>query len=227
MICLFLSLKNVYYSYEKKEFNPAIKNISIDLSLDSFTAIIGSNGSGKTTIGKIMAGILKPNKGTVYIGNDNLNQLSLGSIGKRIGYIFQDPERQIFASTVEEELSFVLKIKGIEENQIRLKTEEMLNKFRLSHLRNRFPFYLSRGEKQRLALAAVLINEPKFLILDEPTTALDLKRKSELKFIIKGLLNDGVGMLVISHDNGFIDSFAQRIIEVNGGEICFDSLSKN
>jgi len=221
-----ISLKNVSYNYEKNNFNPTIKNLNIDISNKGFTALIGSNGSGKTTIGKLMAGILKPTKGNIFYNAENIRNMSLGSIGKNVGYIFQDPERQIFAPTVKEELTFVLKIKGFSEEEIENKAEKMLLKFRLSHLKDNFPFNLSRGEKQRLALAAVLINSPKFLILDEPTTALDIRCKEELKDILKNLLNQNIGMLVISHDYKFIDNFADRVIEISGGEIKNDHFKK-
>lgn len=197
--------------------------MSLELFREDFTAIIGPNGSGKTTLGKLMAGIFKPQKGSVFIDNEDSRHMSLGAIGKKVGYLFQNPERQIFAPKVYEELAFPLELKGLDKSLIEEKVQEALTTFHLNHLSNSFPFTLSQGEKQRLALAALLINEPQFLILDEPTTSLDIERKKVFSDILDVLKNKGVGIAVISHDTAFIKKHATRIIEMAGGEIVGDS----
>jgi len=213
-----ISIKNLFYRYKKSE-NWVLKGINFQPPEEGLTALIGDNGSGKTTLGKLMAGILKPFRGQVLIDDQATNELSLADIGQKLGYIFQEPERQIFAPTVEEELSFVLRYKGVAEPEIEVRLTEMLDRFDLRDLRRSFPFQLSQGEKQRLALAAILINQPEYLILDEPTTALDLKRKEELLDIIKGLLDRGIGITVISHDHKFAKKYASRLFTVAGGEL--------
>lgn len=197
--------------------------MSAEFFLEDFTAIVGPNGSGKTTLGKLMAGIFKPQKGSVLIDEEDSRQISLGAIGKKVGYLFQNPERQIFAPRVYEELAFPLELKGLDKAIIGEKVKEALTTFNLNHLSNAFPFTLSQGEKQRLALAALLINEPQFLILDEPTTSLDIERKKVLSDILEALKNKGVGIVAISHDVEFIKKHATRIIEMDGGEIIGDS----
>ena len=217
-----IQLEEVSFSYGKKNSEKVIKNINLAVCKEGLTALIGPNGSGKTTLGKLVAGIFKPTLGRVLIDGQDTRDLSLGKIGQKIGYVFQDPERQIFAPTVREELSFILELKGFNSEEVNKKVETMLSRFHLSELKEEFPFYLSRGEKQRLALAAVLINDPPFLILDEPTTALDIKRKGELQKILKDLLDRGIGMLVISHDHKFVKRYADRVLEMAGGEIFCD-----
>ncbi|ACB83933.1 energy-coupling factor ABC transporter ATP-binding protein [Natranaerobius thermophilus] len=216
-----IRVDNVSYSYNGTE--QVLDGMNLTLSDGKLTALIGANGSGKTTLGKLMAGVLQPTSGQVLIDDKDTREMSLGEIGKRIGYLFQEPDRQIFAPTVEEELSFVLKVRGFSDNEISELVNDMLSLFHLDHLRSSFPFYLSKGEKQRLALASILINKPDFLILDEPTTALDIKRKSELLEILKKLLDNDVGMLIISHDYEFVTQYADRIIKIAGGEIISDT----
>lgn len=213
-----ISIKNLYFSYKKSD-NWVLKGLDFQPPAQGLTALIGDNGSGKTTLGKLMAGILKPVRGQVLIDGQASTDLSLADIGESIGYMFQEPERQIFAPTVEEELSFVLRYKGIAQAEIETRVSEMLKRFHLTAFRDSFPFQLSQGEKQRLALAAILINRPEYLILDEPTTALDLKRKEELLAILKGLLDKGIGITVISHDHKFAQKYASRLLTVTGGEL--------
>ncbi|AOY76273.1 energy-coupling factor ABC transporter ATP-binding protein [Clostridium formicaceticum] len=217
----YLTLENINFAYGKNDF--IIKNISLQLWQEDFTAVVGPNGSGKTTLGKLMAGLLKPQSGTVAIDGTDSSSMSLGAIGKKVGYLFQNPEKQIFAPTVYEELTFPLEIKGIEKKVIEKKAKEAMEIFQISHLSKAFPFTLSQGEKQRLALAAIFLHEPGFFILDEPTTGLDRERKKVLSSILKSLQKEGVGMAVISHDEAFVEEHATRVIKMIGGEIIGDA----
>ncbi len=216
-----LTMTDVSYSYDTGEC--ALGGVNLRVPGTGMTAVTGPNASGKTTLGKVMAGILKPTSGRAEICGRDTREMSLGEIGRKIGYLFQEPERQIFAPTVEEELSFVMRVRGVPESEIESAVGQMLDRFHLGRLRDRFPFILSRGEKQRLALAAVLVNRPGFLVLDEPTTALDLKRQGELLDLLEELLDEGVGMVVISHDSRFVTRCASRVIELVGGEVVRDS----
>lgn len=216
----YIDLKDACYRYPKGSF--AVKNICLQFSQDEFTAVTGCNGSGKTTLGKLSAGILKPDSGAVTIDGICSRDMSLGEIGKRIGYLFQNPDRQIFAPSVYEEISFVLELKGYSPKEVQEKTYSMLEIFNIAHLEKAVPFKLSRGEKQRLALAAMLVNDPKYLILDEPTTGLDIERKGILSGILDKLNEKGIGMILISHDGSFIKRHASRIIKMHEGEIADD-----
>jgi len=155
-------------------------------------------------------------------GRDS-RDMSLGEIGKKIGYIFQDPERQLFAPTVFEELSFVMELTGEKPGLIKKRVEEMLLLFELNSLRDSFPFQLSRGEKQRLALAAVLINQPEYIIMDEPTTGLDVKRMKKLLQLLKRLQKDEIGLLVISHDHHYFKDYADQMLRLDRGVIEVES----
>ena len=216
----FIVVKNVCFSYIKNQ--PVLHNINISLEQKECTVIRGENGSGKTTLGKLIASILPPLKGNVFIGGKCTSSLSLSDIGKQIGYLFQNPERQLFAATVYDELSFALDFNGIDKHYIDTAVTALLKKIELYHLKDVFPYHLSYGEKKRLAIASLLINKPQYLILDEPTTGLDSLRKSILSDFLSDLLQEGIGMAVITHDQSFIKKHAQRIITLSGGEVFED-----
>jgi len=215
-----IELKNLSFEYVKgKEI---IKNINVNIDTKDITCIVGPNGSGKTTLGKLMVGILKPGSGEIYLFGENIAKMSLGQIGKKIGYLFQNPEKQFFSNTVEDEIKFVLEIKGLNKEYIDAKVKLLLNLFQLNHIRASFPLKLSQGEKQRLALAAILANEPEYLILDEPTKGLDMGLRNSLIQILKNLYDEGIGMTVMTHDYTFINQVSDRILTMYRGEIVED-----
>lgn len=218
----YIEAKNIVFKYPKRK--KVINNISLSLFKEDITAVTGHNGGGKTTLGKLLAGILKPISGDVFICDDNTRKLSLGQIGNKIGYLFQNPSRQIFTSTVCEELLFVDRLKGKEMKESHKEMERILEFFDLSSKKDEVTFNLSYGEKQRLALSAILMNKPEFLILDEPTTGLDKIRKDKLSEYLMKLKADGVGMIIISHDFDFVKMHATRRIEMARGEIINDTI---
>ncbi|MFW0859828.1 MAG: energy-coupling factor ABC transporter ATP-binding protein [Dehalococcoidia bacterium] len=201
----------------------AINNVTLHLRQNEFTALTGPNGGGKTTLAKLAAGILKPSSGKVLICGKDSAKMTLGEIGKKIGYLFQNPQQQLFALTVAEDIAFSLELNGHDKGEIARKVKNMLELFQLTHLQDSSPFNLSHGEKGRLALAGIFINHLDYFILDEPTTGLDVERKNILSDIVKRFSGHGIGMLVISHDEGFVAQHAKRTIEMVEGEIVYDS----
>ena len=197
--------------------------MTLKLNRSQFTALVGPNGSGKTTLGKLAIGILKPSSGKVFICGKDTTEMTLGEIGKKIGYLFQNPQRQLFALTVAEDIVFSLEWNEHDKAEIARKVTNMLELFQLEYLRNSSPFNLSHGEKERLALAGIFVNHLDYFILDEPTMALDMERKQILSDILKKISSYGIGMLVISHDQGFVNHHADRIIKMSEGEIVYDS----
>lgn len=214
----FIIIENMYCSIGHVSI---LKNINLTLEKNQFVSIIGPNGSGKTTLGKVITGMITYDSGNVLIDNKNINSLILPQIGRKIGYLFQNPDRQIFAPTVYEELSFALKYKKIHEDIIEEEVSKMLEIFDLKHLKNSTTYFLSQGEKQRLAIGAILLNKPEYLILDEPTTGLDIVRKKNLSDLLLKIRNQ-LGILMISHDKNFINDHSERIIELKNGCIIND-----
>ena len=208
----YIKVRNMKFSYPGTHFS--LSDIHIDLYKNQITALVGENGIGKSTLGKILTGILKPASGTVLISGKDISKLDLGEIGKKVGYLFQNPEKQIFAASVYEDISFPLEINGADPNEIRKRTNLILKELEIYHLKDKYPFNLSQGEKQRVALAGILVNDVEYLILDEPTTALDTDRKELLGNMLKDLNNRGTGILIISHDDNFINKFCSRVIRM-------------
>lgn len=218
MVCI--ELRQVTFQYERGK--RIFENISIKIEKDETTALLGPNGSGKTTLGKLMVGVLRPSKGQVYIFNKDSSKMAISEIGSKIGYLFQNPEKQFFTNSVYEELSFVLRTKKYHEDYIKEKVDKILNTFQLQGLERQSPFLLSQGEKKRLALAAILINKPDYLILDEPTLGLDGRRKEILLDTLSKLKKQGIGMTIISHDDNFVKAIGDRLIGLSRGEIVYD-----
>lgn len=217
----FIQMEKIEFGYKRSQ--RIIPGVSGSFWCHHCTAIVGANGSGKTTLGKLLAGILKPWSGKVWIQKETTTQLRLGQIGQRVGYVFQEPDRQLFAPSVREELLFVARLQGMLDSAVEGKAQQMLAEFGLDHVADSFPHALSRGEKQRLALAAVLMQEPGFLILDEPTTGLDKERRQQLTEHVQTLKAAGVGFVIISHDDRFVNNNADRVLTMSGGEIVDDS----
>ncbi len=220
-----IEIKNVSFNYSKDR--KIFDDFSLILDTKENSVLTGKNGSGKTTLSKLIMGILKPQKGAIKIFGHELSKLSLGQTGELIGYAYQYPERQLFAMTVMEELTFPLIMKGISPKDAKNEAEEMIRIFELEKVKDSFPFFLSYGEKKRLAIASVLMNKPKYLILDEPTASLDADRIQLLYKVLDKLNEKKIGILAISHNENFIERYGQRIINLEGGKIRSDTISEN
>lgn len=199
-------------SFQYSIENILIHNISFELFKGGSLGIIGPNGCGKTTLTKLMLGILKPTKGIIYLEGKDISKMTLGEIGESIGYVMQSPERQLFMPTVYEEIAYGLHIRGYKEKEIQNKLKEIIDFFDLTALEKVSPFTLSGGEKQILALATVLVLEPELLILDEPTTGLDPLRKAKLEYFLKKLQKKGLAIILASHDLPFVKNICSNTI---------------
>lgn len=215
-----IEARGLAFSYSRKV--SFIEGMDLSLGKGEATALVGPNGAGKTTLGKLLTGIIKPSAGELFHFGEDTLQLPLSRIGQKVGYCFQNPDQQLLAASVEEEIAFGLKYRGASREYIKHTTESLLNLFEISHLRKSFPLNLSWGEKRRVVLAACLALDPHYLVLDEPTIGLDGERIKILSRILVRLLENGIGMLLISHDQDFIQENAQRILHLQRGNIVDD-----
>ena len=205
-----INVEYISYIYPSADA-PVIDAFSASFRRGEIVAITGKNGCGKTTLTKLLVGILRPTSGLVSIDGVNMINMDLFEIGQRIGYVFQNPNRQLFCDTAFNEVAFGLRNMGFDEMHTEEKAAFYLDYFALSSYREAYPGKLSHGEKQRLALAAVLALGTNYLVLDEPTTGLDHRRQCELGEMQSELRQElKCGIVLVSHEVDFIARYADR-----------------
>lgn len=209
-----LEFKDVSFSYDT---TANVKNLNIEINKGDFIAIIGSNGAGKSTFSKLCNGLLKPSSGDVLVLEKNTKKEKVSSMAKHIGFLFQNPDRQICCNTVEDEIKFSLKNNGMKDEEIKTKVEKTAQEFDFDLKAE--PFNLSRGQRQRLCLACLIALDPEILILDEPTTGLDYKECMEMMEKIKSLNEKGTSVIMVCHDMEVVLDFAKKVVVMNRGEI--------
>ncbi len=212
-----LKVENLTFQYPKGKV--IYHDFSYMFEAGKFYGIIGSNGVGKSTLGKLLVKLLEPNDGSIQIGDCDIKDMSQGEIGEKIGYVYQNPGRQLFATSVYEELAFPLLLQGIPSEEVHERVMAQLKQFDLLHTKDVLPFHLSLGEKQRLVIAGILMEKPRFLILDEPTTSLDIQRKLELQKILITLQQEyEIGILIISHDQKFLTELGCQMVKIESSD---------
>lgn len=216
-----ISIEDVSFSYEQNgKNNFVLKDIRYSILPGDAVLLLGPNGSGKTTLLKLIMGLLKPTKGKIRIDDVDTSKASVFEISKKVSMIFQNPEKQFFAETVREELSFGLKNRGLKEEETKNKVEEVAMKFGLFEYLDKSPFDLSGGEKRRLSIASILILDPEVLIIDEPTAGLDFQYRNLMVSIMREFLGTKNKSLVIAtHDVDFGLRVANKAAVINEGKL--------
>jgi len=216
----FIGIENVSYSYAG---GPRVLD-SIDLKVEAgeFLAIVGQNGSGKTTLAKHIVGLLQPATGRVTIDGKDRAQMRPAETAREVAYVFQNPDHQIFAATVEEEVAFGPRNFGLPDDEIRRRCDEALEAVGLQNERQSDPFLLSKGERQRLAVASVLVLRPRMLILDEPTTGLDHREQLRMMALVRDLNRSGIAIVIITHTPWLVAEYARRVVLMRKGAKIFD-----
>ena len=209
-----LSFQNVSFSYNE---TANVKNLNVNIHKGDFTAIIGSNGAGKSTFSKLCNGLLKPSAGDVLVLDKNTKKEKVSNLAKHIGFLFQNPDRQICCGTVREEIAFSLRNNKVPEAEIKTRVENTIKEFGFNP--DTEPFNMSRGQRQRLCLACLIALNPEILILDEPTTGLDYRECMEVMEKIRQLNENGTTVIMVCHDMEVVLDFAKKIIVMNRGEI--------
>lgn len=200
----------------------ALKGISLTIKEGEFIAIMGQNGAGKTTLIKHFNGLMKPTKGDVLVDGTNTRDVSIAKLARKVGFVFQNPDNQLFCETVEEEVAFALKNFGFKETTLKRRVTWALNLLGLTEYRKTSPFMLSGGERKRVALASVLAWNPKFLVMDEPTIGQDHEQKEKLRQFIVQLNTQGKTVVVVTHDVEFVAECTPRVILMAEGKIVAD-----
>lgn len=229
-----IETKNLSFIYREEDMESGeikeekvLKDINIEIEKGSFTAVLGHNGSGKSTLAKHFNAILLPSGGKVYIkGMDTADENNIFNIRQSAGMVFQNPDNQMVAALVEDEVAFAPENLGVEPKEIRRRVDECLEIVNMTKYAQSSPSKLSGGQKQRVAIASVLAMNPEILILDEPTAMIDPKGRSEVIKTIK-MLNEekDITVVLITH---YMDEAAQadRTVVIDDGEIVLDGTPK-
>ncbi|MGD6806258.1 MAG: energy-coupling factor ABC transporter ATP-binding protein [Candidatus Bathyarchaeia archaeon] len=219
-----IEAENVRYSYPSKV--EALKGVSLTVRDGEFVAIMGQNGAGKSTFVKHFNGLLKPSQGTVKIDGVETTKSSVAKLARDVGFVFQNPDHQLFSETVEDEIAFALKNFGFKPEVIEERVTWALNLLSLSQYRKTSPFLLSGGERKRVALASVLAWDPKTLVLDEPTIGQDHEQKEKLQQFIMQMQSQGKTVVTVTHDVEFVAECNPRVILMKEGKIVADGEGK-
>lgn len=209
---------SVRFGYGKTKDAELIHGISLSIEDGEFVALTGENGAGKSTFSKLLAGILKPSDGKICVNGIDTKKAKNSMLAKTTGFLFQNPDRQLCTYTVRDEITFGQKaLKTGTEEEISKRTEKIIERFGFNP--DEAPFSLSRGQRQRLALASIIAVEPKVMILDEPTTGLDYKECMEIMSAVKELNKNGTTVIMVCHDMELVLDFARRMIVLADGKI--------
>jgi len=215
-----ISIQKLSFSYGDM---PVLRDINLEVNQGEFIAIMGRNASGKTTLIKHLNGLLLPTKGKVLVNGIDTRGSSVAELSRHVGYIFQNPNDHLFADTVEEEIRLGLRSKGTEASRIMSLVEDTMSEFGLTRYRRSYPRYLSGGEKQRVALASVLVTQPRVIVLDEPTRGMDYQLKKDLVSFLDNYRKQDNTVIMVTHDVEMIAECADRVILLSEGRAVIDS----
>ncbi|MBE6050752.1 MAG: energy-coupling factor transporter ATPase [Clostridium sp.] len=227
-----ISLQKLVHKYtsiedEKEVEKYALKGVDLEVRKGEFLVVLGHNGSGKSTIAKHINALLLPSEGKVIVGGlDTSDEKNLWEIRSKAGMVFQNPDNQLVATIVEEDVAFGPENLGIEPNEIRKRVDESLERVGMSEYKRHAPHLLSGGQKQRVAIAGVLAMQPECIVFDEPTAMLDPSGRKDVMNSIKQLNREyGITIVLITH---YMDEAAQgdRIVVVDDGKIIIEGTPK-
>ena len=220
----FISIKNVCFSYaEETDPQPhvnAVDGVSLDVNKGEFVAVIGHNGCGKSTLAKHLNAMLLPDSGKVYVdGDDTADEQKTWDIREKVGLVLQNPDNQLVASIVEEDVAFGPENLGVDPKEIRQRVDSALKAVGMYEYRTYAPYKLSGGQKQRVAIAGILAIQPKCIVLDEPTAMLDPSGRNEvMSTLLKLNKEDGITVVLITH---YMDEavLADRVVVMDSGKV--------
>ncbi|MBQ3137108.1 MAG: energy-coupling factor transporter ATPase [Clostridia bacterium] len=227
----YIEFEDVSFAYDEGEDNPVaenvIENMNLKIEKGDFVAVLGHNGCGKSTLAKLCNAILVPQQGKVYIdGTDTADEDKLYDIRQKVGMVFQNPDNQIVATIVEDDVAFGPENLGVEPAEIRRRVDEALKNVGMYEFRTFEPHKLSGGQKQRVAIAGIIAMKPDCIVLDEPTAMLDPRGRREVMDTVKRLNEEyGITVIFITH---YMDEAvkAKRVIVMDKGKIVLDGKPK-
>lgn len=229
-----ISVKNVTYEYKNEDAYrgeeavvTAVKALSLEIERGSFTVILGHNGSGKSTLAKMLNGLNKPTSGDIFVDGINTKDEDREiEVKRKVGMVFQNPDNQIIASIVEEDVAFGPENLGVPPKEIKERVNDALKAVGMLEFKESTPHRLSGGQKQRIAIAGIIAMQPECLVLDEPTAMLDPKGRAEIiETLIRLNKEKGITVVLITHYMEEAQN-ADRVLVMNDGEIIADDVPK-
>ena len=214
---VLIDVNNLSYTYPNG--TTALYDTSLKVKKGEFLAIVGHNGSGKTTLVKHFNGLLKPTGGSVHVCGKDTKNHSIFELGRDVGFVFQNPDHQIFSENIYDEVVFSPKLRGVPEAELKERVSEALHAVELDGYEEEDPFTKSKGIRQRIAVASVLSARPEVIILDEPTTGLDYSEQRKMMGLVKRLNESGHTVIIITHTMWVVAEYAHRVAVLNGGKL--------
>lgn len=214
-----LEARNIVFSYD--DGTNALNNVNLKVNKGDMVALLGKNGAGKSTLFLHFNGILKPDKGEILIDGEKLNydKKSLIKYRQKVGLVFQNPDDQIFAPTVEEDIAFGPLNLKLPMEEVQKRVEVSLKKVGMEGFEKKAPHHLSGGQKKRVAIAGILAMKPEIMVFDEPTAGLDPKGASKIIKLLKELNNEGITIIVSTHDVDLVPEYANNVFVIHEGTI--------
>lgn len=200
----------------------ALADVTLDIHAGEFVAVIGQNGAGKTTLTKHLNGLLKPTRGDVLVGGTNTKEVRTSLLARRIGYVFQNPDHQIFSESVWAEVTFGPKNVGFTGEVLKETVRQALEAVELWPYRDRHPYSLSKGQRQRVALASIIAMQPEVFVIDEPTTGQDYHQSRQIMNLLRQQHEAGRTVLAVTHDMTIVAEYTRRTILVGRGRVLAD-----
>lgn len=218
----FVQVNNLHFTYP--DGTKALENINISINIGEFIALIGQNGSGKTTLSKLLNGLYKPSSGEVIVDGLKSKMTPIVQMVRRVGYVFQNPDHQLFNNNCWDEIAYGPRNIELPEEEVKIRVEEATQVVGLPQIYfEEHPFFLSKGLRQRVAIASILALRPQVIIVDEPTTGQDARQSFEIMDFLKDLNeNHGHTIIIITHDMPIVAQYAHRVILMSEGKILAD-----
>ncbi|WP_296862425.1 ATP-binding cassette domain-containing protein [uncultured Methanobrevibacter sp.] len=222
-----LKADNISYAYD--DGTKALKNVNLEVNKGEIVSLLGKNGAGKSTLFLHFNGILKPENGRVLIDGEELkyDKKSLIEFRQKVGIVFQNPDDQLFAPTVEEDVAFGPLNLGLPMEEVQNRVEDALKKVGMEGFEKKAPHHLSGGQKKRVAIAGILAMKPELMVLDEPTSGLDPKGASDILKLLYALNEEGMTIIISTHDVDLVPIYSSRVYVISAGEIIKNGTPKD
>ncbi|NHJ40471.1 MAG: ABC transporter ATP-binding protein [Asgard group archaeon] len=220
-----IEFQNVSFEYPEKTF--ALKNITFTIAIGKKYVICGQNGAGKTTLLRLLLGLETPQSGTIKVRDSILSKNTLKDIRKEIGFVFQNPDSQVFSASVFEDIAFGLRNQGMAKEHIEKTVNQALNYVDMMEYKERSPYQLSFGQKKRIAIAGILAMDPSIIVMDEPFSNLDYPSKIKLQEILENnVIDRGKTVIFAEHDRKLINDWGDHALFLDKGELIYSDDTK-